>query len=81
MPQQRVGVCADGALAVGACDVYGLPWEFDMLEEEADALQSRLDHGGEMGSGVKAASAAWDVTSTHSNPNVLKQVGWVCCRL
>lgn len=38
MSQQRMGVGADRALAVGACDVYGLPGEVDVLEEQADAL-------------------------------------------
>jgi len=50
-----MGEGADGALAVGAGDVYGLPGEVDILQQEADALQSRLDHGREMQAGVKAA--------------------------
>lgn len=43
--QQRRRVGADGTLAVGAGNVYGLPWKVDVLEEKANPLEARLDHG------------------------------------
>lgn len=36
---------AYGALAIGASNVYGLPWDLDIFQKQADALQSGLDHG------------------------------------
>jgi hypothetical protein len=38
-------VVADGAFAIGAGNVDGLPGKVDVFEELGDALQARLDHG------------------------------------
>lgn len=35
---------ADGAFTVGAGDVDGLPWELDVLEQQADAVEPGLYH-------------------------------------
>jgi hypothetical protein len=42
--KHSVGIVADGALAVGARHVDGLPRELDILQEQAYPLESRLDH-------------------------------------
>ena len=39
------GDMADGALAIRTSNVYGLPGELYVLEEQADALEARLYHG------------------------------------
>ena len=42
--QQGRRVGADGPLAIGAGNVYGLPREVDMLQKKAYALEAWLDH-------------------------------------
>lgn len=43
--EYRGSMVANGAFAVGACDMNGLPRELDVLQELGDAFQSRLDLG------------------------------------
>jgi hypothetical protein len=42
---QRRRIVADGAFAVGAGNVDGLPRKLDIPEKLPNALQARLDHG------------------------------------
>ena len=42
--QQGRCVGADGPFPVGAGNVYGLPWEVDILQKKADAFEAWLDH-------------------------------------
>jgi hypothetical protein len=37
-------IVARRSFAIGASDMYGLPRELDILEQQADSLQARLDH-------------------------------------
>ena len=43
--KQRRCEVAYGAFAVGAGDMYRLPWEVDILQEPANPRQTGLDHG------------------------------------
>jgi hypothetical protein len=47
--QQGRRVGADGALAVGAGNVDGPPWEADAVQKKADALEAWLDHRAAVG--------------------------------
>ena len=42
---QGRGVVAYRSLAVGAGNVYRLPWELNIFQELADPFQAGLDHG------------------------------------
>ena len=52
MRQQGRRVGADGPLPIGAGNVNGLPWEVDMLQKKAYALEAWLDH-------MAVVRAAW----------------------
>jgi len=63
--QQGRRVAADGALAVSAGYVDGLPWELNVFQETGNALEAGLDHS----RGSQVVRTAW--TAAGSGRDVL----------
>jgi len=54
--EKRTGIAADRSFAVGTSDVYGFPRVLDILEQQGNPLETRLDHGHRLAGSINRAT-------------------------